>query len=178
MSIYEGATGYGMVIFSNRPYWQGYVINPATTAQAEILIKNVREAIVDNTKGRDIPMELSLTSTTLEICPYVNEEDRAVFGNLMGGFASASIEENHQAAGIMAAALGILTCRTYFTVRAREVSQGVRTSFQAADEVALRMANILTGKSVVETFVAMCQRDPEVLGHQKTIRENLNLPSH
>lgn len=178
MSIYDGATGYGMVVFSNQPHWQGYVINPQTVDFGQEMIAQARAGFVQTTKGWDIPMELSLTSTTLEPCPYVNEDDQAIFGALTGTFASCSAENLTALAGVAAAAIGILTCRTYFTVRARKVKNGVRTTFEAADEVALKMANVLTGKSVIETYVAMCQRDPEVLMHQKAIRENLKLPMH
>lgn len=178
MSIYNGATGYGMVIFSNQPHWQGYVINPQTVDLGKEMITQARASFVHTGRGLDIPMELSLTSTTLEPCPYVNEEDQAIFGALTGAFASFSESKQDALAGVAAAAVSILTCRNYFTIRARKVSQGVRTSFEAGDEVALKMANILTGKSVVETYVAICQRDDEVLMHQKSIRETLNLPSH
>lgn len=178
MSIYTNATGYGIVIFSNTPLWQGYVITPDTKAEAERLIRQFRDTFIDNSKGRDIPMEHALSSTAIELCPYVNEEDQSLFGNLMGTFA-ASVQGNaHNVAGVCAAAISILSCRNYFTIRARDLRDGVRTKFEAADEVALAMANMLTGKSPVETFVAMCQRDPEVLQHQKALREKLNLPSH
>jgi hypothetical protein len=165
------AVGFIGIVFPEHQFWNGLYLHQNWIDAGPEVVERMRAVVVDRSDKATtaIPVELAMSSLTLEPIPGVKPEDQTLAGNMLGVIVDCASgkqgQDRKEALGRIYSAAGAfatLSGQRYFIITAQERRGGVHTKLDVVERSEIMMAQVMLEKPPEVYMTEKLRKMPEV----------------